>query len=186
MIKINLVPKEILEKEKGKRVIFLASLVGIGVIGAVLGLYGLRVLKYNALKAELKTIEKKLGPLQAVIQQVDSIEAEKKKLDTKIVVIKTLLLESLVYPKFLQELSLLIPKNVWITRMDTKSKPEKLEVKLNLSASDNHGIAKFMATLENSENFEKVMMGAITTAVIEEVEIRNFDMSFNYKYLEGL
>jgi len=30
------------------------------------------------------------------------------------------------------------------------------------------------------------MMGAIKTALIEEVEIRNFDMSFNYKYLEGL
>ena len=186
MIKINLLPKEILEKEKGKQIVLLVSFVGLCIVGAAVGLYGLRLLKYNAMKAELRKIENKLQPLQAVIKQVDTIEAEKGRVNIKIGVIKTLLMETLVYPKFMQEISILIPKNVWINKLETRSRPEILEVKMNLSATDNHGIARFLATLENSENFDSVGMGAISSKKMEEVEIRNFDLVFNYKYLEGL
>ena len=182
MIKINLLPKEILEKEKGKKLIVLIVLACVAILSVVLGLYAMRFLKYNGLKSHLAGIENKLKPLQSVIVQVDEIEAEKAKLKTKIQVIETLLKDSLIYPHMLEDLSALIPKKVWVNWLDTKSKEGVLDLSMSLSASNNYGVANFTAILEDNERFNNVVLGSISSVKMSTgVEIRNFDIRCEYR-----
>lgn len=181
MIKINLLPKEILEKEKGKKLIFLIALVCAGLVSVVLGVYSIRVIKYNGLNSRLKVVEGELKPLEEVIKQVDEIEEEKKKLNTKIGVIKTLLTESLLYPRLMQDISGLIPWNVWLTELKTSFKKDELILRLKLYSTNNYGVARFTALLEDSEKFNKVEMGDISSSQTDKgVEIRNFSIKCVY------
>lgn len=180
MIKVNLLPREILEKEKGKKAGMLIGLIGFVIVLIVACIFGLRVLKLNILNVELKAIENKLIPLQSVIQQVDTIETEKAKLNTKIGVIKTLMQDSLVYPHLMEDISGLIPNNVWLNSLETRTLEQKLSVTMKLSSANNHGVALFVALLESSDKFEKVKMGAISTSKKDDVEIRDFQINCEY------
>ncbi len=185
MIKINLLPKEILEKEKGKKLVFLIIFACACLLLAVFGTYGMRVLKYRGLNAEIKDIDKKLEPLQETIAKVEKIENEKKKLKTKVGVIKTLMKESLLYPHLMQDISAVIPWNVWMTSLHTNMKGETLKLKMKLFATNNGGVARFTARLEDSEKFDNVEMGGVLTSTMGEgVEVRTFDIDCDYVHKE--
>jgi len=183
MIRINLLPAETKKKEAGKKIGSMVMGIGILVVAVFAGIYALKVYQYQSLKSDLRTIELQLKPLEAVIQRIDAIEAEKSKLKTKMDVMKGLLKESLIYPIFLEDIARLLPRRAWITSLAAINKPDSLDVKIMASATDNYRVAAFVSMLEKDGCFNDVKLGPINSVQMEKFEIRNFDI--NCKYLYG-
>jgi Tfp pilus assembly protein PilN len=165
MIKVNLVPAELLAKARQRQLMFQASLVG-GALGVIIllisvghwfGLYRLQN-DYNYKEAELK----KLG---AIVAQVEELEKASAAVRARLGVIEDLLKGRAFYPFFMSDFARTVPAGVRVTQMTTMSQPGSL-VKLTITglASTNEDVANWVRTLQGAPHFSGVELGAVTAS----------------------
>jgi len=183
MIKINLLPKEIVKKVTLREKKFLLSIIVLFVVGAFLGLCFLKVAQYGRLRKQLREIEKELVLLETVIKKVDEMEKAKETLAKKLDVIGGLMGNRLIYPQLLDDLARIVPSRVWVTSLLTKSESDSLSITIEASALDNYAIADFISKLSEAKNFSKVELSKITSKEGKEGEevIRNFGITCEYR-----
>src|SRR5665213_3619019 len=119
MIKVNLVPAEILAKARQRQLLLQAAVLG-GLLGVVLvvisllhwaGLYRLQN-DYNYKESELK----RLGPLVA---QVEELEKANEAVRARLSVIESLLKGRAFYPLFMSEFARTVPGGVKVNSLTT-------------------------------------------------------------------
>ena len=165
MIKINLVPAEILAKAKQRQLLLQASVIG-GLLALVLVLvsvghwYGKR-----SLEIDLATNEAELKRLDAVVKQVEELEKAAAAVRARLNVIEDLLLGRTFYPVFMSEFARSVPGGVRVNSMSTAA-PTPGTVKLVISAvaNSNEDIAAWVKTLEKNAKFSLIELGPVTAA----------------------
>ncbi len=187
MIKINLLPHEIVSKKKETDSKDILVVIGIGVLLLAVGsFYGMRLLKVRKLTATKNKIQQELDNLQSTVTQVEALERQREVLNKKLGVITSLMKNRLVYPKFMESLSSKLPKNVWITNLATVSDTGSMTMNINGVSFTNFGIADAMDMFEKDERFSghigEISLGTIQSTKTEETKSFNFTLSGVYKY----
>lgn len=182
MIRINLLASEAIKKEEKKELVALAYFLTAIVILTGLVKYGLKFNAYRLVENEIKLVDFELKKYESIVKQVEALQATKKVLETKKNVIDSLMIVRLVYPKFMEELIVSTPDNIWFKSLTTKlDAGTQISIKLGAEALDNYSIADFITTLSSNPNFLDVELGPISTIEKDKSETSSFDISFNYK-----
>lgn len=122
MLKINLLSPELRRKEKRKVVVFEATktlliLIIAGEIIAFISLYTFFNMQVNAKKKKLNEINAEIARLEIEVKEVESKEEEARELEKRIQVIDQLMFSRLSWARRLNEISNLVPDNIWLTSL---------------------------------------------------------------------
>lgn len=187
MININLLPREIIEQQKLKSLISLVTFCGITLVVILLLFYATKRFTLMNLEAELHKIERELKNIQPVVNEVNQLKENKKKLEARRGLVERLLSNGLVYPKFMVDLLRVLPENVWLVSMNTTTSYDSVEgritelkVTLTCSSYDKISIADFLSNLENSNKFQNPKLGPINIVPQDKYDLHNFTIEFTY------
>ena len=175
MIKINLLPYR--EKEKKENFARQISIIAGAFIIFILLLIFIQFnlsASINKLEAQVKESEAALIGLNKKIGDLDKFKKDKKELELKLGVIKTLEENRLVPVKTLDDLSLLVPsKKISLVRIIQK------ENKLTIEGIglDNIVVAEFMKTIENFEPVKSVDLVSSKKIEISGITLQQFNFS---------
>lgn len=177
MIRINLLPfRAARSKENVRRQvsIFLLSLVLLMVLlFAVNGYFSSKVTKltkrFDALKEELKTYEKKAN-------QVEEFKKRLAELNKKIDIVNQLKTHRKDPPLLLAAITeVIVPGRMQLTRFDLNNKT----LKMDGVAMDNETIAVFMSRLQRSPLFSGVSLSSSRQAELSGIEVNRFGITCN-------
>ena len=121
MIRINLLPKE--RRKSGTNWIFNLSVVLVTLViiaGSILAGLGGNVVAL-ATSRKLASVERQLDSKAEVLSKVDQLEAYKQILGDKERVIETLVGNRIKWGQKLYDLSTIVPKNVWLERVQLRT-----------------------------------------------------------------
>ncbi len=183
MIKINLLPPEARKKAERKRLIAYLVL-GIGFLVLVIFvIYGQRVLNYHNLGKEAKILDSELKRIEPILREIENKQKERDLLIRKRQVMKDLMQNTLLYPKFLEKLVTILPDNIWFSNLTTRLDPgtTELSVSIDASALDNYAIADFLNILEKNQYCSNIDLGPISRSGSENESISGFRLSFRYQ-----
>lgn len=165
MIKINLVPAEILAKARQRQLALQAAVIG-SLLALVLVLvslghwYGKRSLEF-----ELATNEAELKRLDRVVKQVEELEKAAAAVRARLNVIESLLLGRTFYPVFMSEFARSVPGGVKVASMNTViTTPGTIKLTISAVANSNEDIAAWVKTLEKNSKFALIELGAVTAS----------------------
>ena len=166
MIKVNLVPAELLAKAKQRQLLMqavvLGSLMALVLVAVSFGhWYGKRTLE-----ARLAYAESELQRLDRIVKQVEELEKAAAAVRARLGVIENLLLGRAYYPIFMSEFARTVPGGVRVNSMTTGAGSTTGTIKLSLSgmANSNEDIAAWVKTMEKNPRFGLIELGAVTAS----------------------
>jgi len=123
MIRVNLVPQDILDRELQKQ--------RLGRIGAVAILFGLAFAGVSywhhhrkvVLEADVATAKAELTELEKFKNMLTEATARRDKVVARRKVIEGLLTSRLIYPRFMTDIGESLPRGMWLESMKTANKP---------------------------------------------------------------
>lgn len=165
MIKVNLVPGEILAKARQRQLILQATLVG-GVLGVVLVVISLfHWAGLHSLQNEYAVKESKLQVLKAVVAQVEDLEKASEAVRSRLGVIESLLKGRAFYPLFMSEFAKTVPGGVKVTQLGTASQAGgAVKLAIGATANSSDDVANWMRTLEKNGHFATVELGPVSAS----------------------
>jgi Tfp pilus assembly protein PilN len=165
MIKVNLVPAEILARAKQRQLMLQASVVG-GLMALVLVIvsfghwYGKR-----QLEVRLVYVESELSRLDRIVKQVEELEKAAAAVRARLNVIEDLLLGRAYYPIFMSEFARSVPAGVKVNSMGTANAvPGTIKLNVTAIANSNEDIAAWVKTMEKNPKFAVIELGAVSVA----------------------
>ena len=175
MIRINLLPT----KRKKKTQPIATYLVTAGVVTIVFialaffanSYMGSRITDLEDQSAENKRL---IAELDKKIKEVRNFEALKKKFMDRKKVIEELTAGQSLPVRILDELSMKLTDGIWLKTLSIKND----KVSLAAMGFNNSEIVDFVQDLKGSTLFKEVVLLGTTKAVIDEVEVFNFNISF--------
>lgn len=163
MIKVNLVPAEILAKSKARVVLFQAafvvSLLAVVLAGISFGhWYGKRSLQITLIEKEAR-----LKQLERIVAQVKELEKVAKVVKGRLDVIQELISGRYFYPIFMSDFARSVPSGVKVNSMGTSpTAPDTIKLTIAAVANANEDIAAWVKALEKHAKFEAVEFGAVS------------------------
>jgi type IV pilus assembly protein PilN len=175
MIKINLLPYH--EQEKKENLARQISIIAGSFIIFILLLVAAQFYlssSVSTLEGQVKEAEAKLVDLNKKMGNLDGFKKDKKELEEKLVVIKTLEENRLTPVKTLDDLSMIVPpKNIWLTKIVQKNDNLTIEG----VGRDNIAIADFMKTIENFAPIKSVDLVSSKKTEIGGMTLQQFNFS---------
>lgn len=165
MIKVNLVPAEILAKAKARQLMLQAAVIGSLVAMLLVGAsfahwYG----KYS-LQMILIEKEAKLRELDAIVKQVEELEKAAAAVRARLSVIEDLLLGRAFYPIFMSEFARSVPGGVRVNSMGTSTlSPGTIKLVINGAANSHEDIVAWAKALEKNAKFGAIELGAVSAS----------------------
>ncbi len=162
MIKVNLVPAEILAKARQRQLLLQASLLG-GLLVIAMALVSVgHWFGLHQLNNEYKYKESTLQKLSAIVSKVEELEKASSAVRARLGVIDSLLKGRAFYPLFLSEFAGTVPPGVTVTNVTTAVQPDgSLTLAITATAGNNDDIAAWLRTLGADTHFSKVELGAV-------------------------
>jgi type IV pilus assembly protein PilN len=175
MIKINLLPYR--EKAKKENVSRQISIIAGSFVVFILLLILVQInlsSSINSLEAQLKEADSTLKDLNKKIGDLEKFKKEKKELEQKLAVIKTLEENRMTPVKTLDDLAALVPqKNIWLVKVVQKDNRLTIEG----IGRDNIAVADFMKTIENFEPIRSVDLISSKKTEIGGITLQQFNFS---------
>ncbi len=165
MIKVNLVPAEILAKAKQRQLVLQAAVLGslMTLILAVVSFghwYG-----KHTLEQQLVVDEAELKRLDRVVKQVEELEKAAAAVRARLKVIEDLLLGRAYYPIFMSEFARSVPAGIKVVSMSTTATtPGTIKLVISAAANSNEDIAAWVKTLEKNAKFATIELGAVAVS----------------------
>lgn len=183
MIKVNLVPQEILDRELQKQrlaqVSVAAGFLAVIFLGVSFGHY------YKAVTLETRLVEAEaeFKRLEAIVKQVEELEAKAKAVKARLDVIQDLLVSRQFYPRFMTELLKNLGEGVWVQTLGATGSTNELTVTMTCQATAPESATAWLRQLQASPVFKDPVMGAIT---IMSDNLVSFPMSVKYRPDNGV
>lgn len=179
MIKVNLVPQEILDKETQRQ-----RAMQVGVVAAFFAviLVVVSLSHYRAktvLVSQLAEEKDKLKKLQTIVDQVSAFEAKAAVVRSRLGVMNDLIKSRELYPTFMADLIESFPNGVWIKRLGTTTQDGGvLDLSIPASANSTRDVTNWLRTLESSPLFSETKISPIAIAVDGK---HTFNMTMKYR-----
>lgn len=183
MIKINLIPPELLEKEERKKKILLAGSAGLALLAAIGLLSFQHWNKVVSRQERLEALQREVQAIQTTVDQVQEIEKSIASIQSRLDVIQSLLKGRTLYPNFMEDLARHMTAGIWLTSLSTQqSGADGLKLTMSVTALSQNHIAEWLRTLEQSDRFTEVSLsGAISAQETAQATLYSFNLSASYK-----
>jgi type IV pilus assembly protein PilN len=182
MIRINLLPPEYAEAQARKEQRFIFGSAG-GVLVTLLLLFWLvKAKQASALQSDIDKSEAELAKYQAIVSQIETIEADKRQMIAKRDVIKNLNRSRLLYPVFFEDFLPIVPSDVWVTNIGFQEQGGAFKVTLSCNALSNFALATWLTNLQQSKNFSGIDLGSISYTNSDSGQTLTFPLSFKYQH----
>lgn len=172
MIRINLLPTPRGRRELRRQLTLAAAAMILTVLGGV-WLYNGQQRELESKHRELRRIEAELKRLEKIVKEVQEFETRKASLEEKRNAISNLHTAQRRPARMLDEVSRLLPEQVWI--IEFREGTDKLSI--TGKSFDNVGIASFMENLERSPLFEGVGLVESKSEVLQGREVKAFTVN---------
>lgn len=167
MIRVNLVPADILAKAQQKQQVLQATAAGIVAL-IIVALISLgHYYKLNQLEHQLQADNGRLKQLQVIVQKVEELEKTRDAVKARLGVITDLLKGRPLYPYFMSDFARSVPSGIQIKTMTTSgggSAAAPLKLTMTAQARDNEDIAMWVKRMQTSGRFSAIELGAVNQA----------------------
>lgn len=184
MIKVNLVPAEILAKAQQKQRVLQAGLAGAAVVFLLLALSVGHWVKLKRLDVKLAKGQADLKKLEVIVAKVEEIEKTAAAVRARLNVINDLLKGRHLYPYFMSDFVRSVPLGVKVKSLTTTGGGSSVgSLKLNMSAEAraNADIAEWVKKMEDSGKFGGVELGPVSSSGSEGADkIYSFTLTSVY------
>jgi Tfp pilus assembly protein PilN len=119
MMRINLLPPEILEKRKSERRLVYVVLVAVLVVIVLAGVYGFANLQLSDKNKQVTMLEQELAEKQNQAQSLVVFELNADELARRTTIAQTALASRINWSQLYDELSLIMPSDLWVTVLVT-------------------------------------------------------------------
>jgi Tfp pilus assembly protein PilN len=182
LIRINLIPPEfaVAQAQKEQKIIFGAS--GSLLAMVLISFWFIKTREAAELGRKIAESEKELQRYQAIISQIEGIEANKRQLQAKRDVIRQLNRSRLIYPVLMEDFLPIIPPDVWVTSIQLAETGSQIKVTMNCNALSNYALATWLTNLQQSTHFSSIDLGGISYANTDQSSILSFSLSCLYQH----
>lgn len=166
MIKVNLVPGEILAKAKQRQQVLQAAAAGVCLLVVVAGVSFGHWWGFKRLEAKLAEDMKELKKLEVIVAKVEELERTVNAVRARLNVINDLLKGRAMYPYFMSDLARSVPGGVRIRTLMTAgggSTATPLKLTITAESRTNEDIAAWTRKMEESGRFSTIELGGVTT-----------------------
>jgi type IV pilus assembly protein PilN len=182
MIKINLVPAEVLIAEQQKRRAVQAGAAGVLVALAVVMASLWHLNRVRTLEVALAANKAELAKLQKIVDQVKELEATAKAVQNRLNVITSLLTGRFMYTVFLDDWARSLPSGVWVASLATTPTGGGLTINASGSARDESEIADWLRALQTSSKFSGFELGAVSLGGTPPEASYTFSLKGKYNF----
>jgi type IV pilus assembly protein PilN len=174
MLKINLLPIRQLQQHARARNEILGFVVFFVLLLVILGAIAmLQANKASAIQTETTRLNQEKKTYDKILAEIKKLEADKKELENKIGIIKTLKKESSLTVHVLDEVARKLDSTrMWLTALDQ----QKASLSLTGTALDNKTIAEFMDTLEASPFISNVNLSDSSLIKVAGQDLKAFSI----------
>ena len=179
MIRINLLPSA---KKKKKPLILPAPFMyGLGALLLLLITAGAMTLYMNHqisdLEAGIFAKEKRLAELKVVLKKIENYEKDNEEVKRKAGIIEQLKRNQIVPLVLLDEVSEVLPKGVWLTKLTDQARFISIEG----YAHSNSDLVGYVQNLKSLKFFQDVMLVESRQDDLEGITVYKFKLTFRIK-----
>jgi type IV pilus assembly protein PilN len=178
LIRINLLPRELIEKKKiGAFVVFVSISSLFSVLICVLLFLPLRD-ELQAAKRRLELERLTLRKYRPILQELEELKREESELQARLSSVENLIVSRSPWSQVLYEISRALPEKIWLTELtkETQGKEQILAIE-GSSLSKTIDIGKFMENLTKSPLFTEVALLGMTKRAMDKREVMDFAIS---------
>ena len=114
MFRINLLPKEVLERRRYEGWYRWVYIIAVGLTLIILGVYLLLMLEVSAKTTQLQTIQETVTERKAIAEQLSIFENKEQELQARQTVASTALANRVNVGQVAEDVSLVLPDEVWL------------------------------------------------------------------------
>jgi len=162
LIRINLLPPEYAAAQSKKEQQVVMGSAAASIVVVLFMFWFVQSRKAARLEKQIEEADAELRKFQAIISQIDSIEANKKQLTSKRDVIRNLNRSRLIYPVFFEDLLPIIPSDVWVTNVQILEQGAGMKVTMASNALSNFALATWLTNLQQSTHFSGIDLSPIS------------------------
>ncbi len=177
MIKVNLLPKSILEKrKKGAFAIFVSLCAGLTILVCVFFVLALKV-QLAPVARELHSVRKQAEEYQLKFRdlKMDELKEKEAQLKSYLEALLDLTNSQPSWPLILYEISKGLPGGVWLTEITKPMTDEILTIQGN-SLNRTRGVIEFMENLNKAFLFKEVNFSNMSKKMVGEAEVTQFKL----------
>lgn len=182
MIRINLTPKQYIDKMERSILIAKISLVGFAFAVILFSLSVWQFTRATTLEIELSNKNLEYNNLREDVKKSEEIKAQINEINNYISAIDKITKGRYLYTAFMQDLSNNLPETMWFTGVQTKGSGENLQVNVNLNSNSLYDIAWWISFLEKNERTKDISVGNINVSEGEQTSIYSLPLGFSYAY----
>jgi Tfp pilus assembly protein PilN len=175
-IRINLLPREFRPRKTLIAFDFKLILILFIVLGSA-GLGGYYFYISRSLKQEetkLTNLRYQKNMLKDTVDLKSDVEALKKKISERVMVIKELTGDSAVRFDMLKHINSIIPENLWLLNISENNQNSKVQFTIEGTSYAKKDISRFLEGLENYKKFRNVALESIVPAPLESQDAFQF------------
>lgn len=116
---INLLPKEIIDKRKGERRLALALLAAVGIGAVLFAFFAVNMVRISGKENVIRGLEKENTNYTAAIDGIKSFQDKQNQVDQREKLIDSVSNVKFSWSRFLNDVSLIIPNDVWLTKINS-------------------------------------------------------------------
>ncbi|MDD5773174.1 MAG: PilN domain-containing protein [bacterium] len=173
MIKINLLPpkKNLFGPLQQEITLLIFVMILVSVLAGLVSAYERN--KIGEIKKSIVVLEKELATLSEVAKNVEKLEKDKALLLQRMNVIKKIVVDRNIWPRFFDDLTQKLPNGVWFTNL---TQNDSRTITINGFSFTNLLLAKFMQVLETSSFVQKVDLDYAQKVVQSEEDTVKFQI----------
>src|SRR5918996_519960 len=188
-MRINLLPPEILERQRARR--RTAAVVALGLVVLLLlgGFYVLQLIRIQNLEDDLADQQAVNRDLQAQINELRDVAELQQQLADSRELLGDLLANQVYWSAILRDIALVIPGETWLTGLTGAIAGADVEAEVDVApglvgsisftgfAFDHREVALWLSRLEDVRGFANPWLSTSTKTLIGETEVVNFTNS---------
>ncbi len=191
MVRINLLPPEVLEKRTFEQRIKVVAFSGLVVLVVLFGVYGILAMQVGQRNTELQDRQQMEANLQTQAESFAIFEQKETELDTRLELARLALQNRIAWGRFVNELSLVLPADVWLVTLNCD---EDAGINVTSRAVDSpndapdighKAVARTLLRLTDLEQLESVWLDTSTKAEYEEQPVIEFTISASVVLPDG-
>lgn len=165
MIRVNLIPADLLDRAKQKQQNIQMAIVAVCVLVVMALVSTLHIMNAKTVEAELTLAEADLKRLDAVVKQVEELERTAAAVKARLKVIEDLLTGRPLYPIFMSDFVRALPSGVYIKNMTTSTGSDmSLKLSINAESQSSEGILEWIESMKESKKFNSIELGAVVAS----------------------
>jgi hypothetical protein len=183
MVRINLLPQEILEKRRFERDIRYVVLAGVVALVLLFAVYGVLTIQVGQRNAELQDRQQTVANLEAQAEAFAIFEEKESDLEARLVLADEALAGRVEWGRVANEISLIMPSDVWIVTLTTDEEQgvtmfaRAVDSETDVPDVGHKAVAKTLVRLNDLEQLSSVWLSSSIKTEYEEKPVIDFTVT---------